>query len=145
MAATLPAYLLSEDEWGKKREDSARHFEVHIADAATEQKYRKRFGQMNEKGLLALVKVPPELFGQKTGEIRVWFDPDLTPVFATVKRAIFFGDVSGKLQKVVASHPNVASESPAPTKTGDGAATLLAGAPSQTTSINSTSKPSKGE
>ena len=76
MAATLPAYLLSEDEWIKKREDPARHFDVRIADAATERIYRKRFGRMNENGLLALVKVPPELFGQKTGEIRVWFDPD---------------------------------------------------------------------
>ena len=41
MAATLPAYLLSEDEWIKKREDPARHFDVRIADAATERIYRK--------------------------------------------------------------------------------------------------------
>ena len=41
------------------------------------------------------------MFGQKTGEIRVWLDADLIPVAATVEDAILFGDVHGFLQKAV--------------------------------------------
>ena len=66
---------------------------------------RRRFGREKERGILALVKVPKELFGQKTGEVRVWMDENLIPVAATVERAILFGDVSGTLRKAIVLPP----------------------------------------
>ncbi|MDA1001433.1 MAG: hypothetical protein O2807_13080 [bacterium] len=52
-----------------------------------------------EKGYLVIVKVPKDIFGQETGEIRVWFDAALIPTEATVENAIFFGDVTGRLRR----------------------------------------------
>ncbi len=98
---TLPAYQSTDEGVEDYKKEFVRNFDIRIADAATERAYRKRYEQNQENGLLALVKVPKELFGQKTGEIRVWLDAGLIPVAATVEDAILFGDVHGYLQKAV--------------------------------------------
>lgn len=95
---TLPAYDIPKGE-REEGESLARDFEVRVADPATELSYRKSYGRTGEPGLLVFVKVPKELFGQETGEVRVWFNPALTPVSATVERAYYFGDVHGTLRK----------------------------------------------
>jgi hypothetical protein len=83
----------------KKKEDPYQKFEIRIPDAKSEAAYRKRHGRTGEKGTLALVKVPKSLFGQETGEIRIWFDENVIPVAATVEDAIYFGDVHGTLRQ----------------------------------------------
>ncbi len=81
------------------KEDPYQKFEIRIPDAKSEAAYRKRYGRTGEKGTLALVKVPKNLFGQQTGEIRIWFDENVIPLAATVEDAIFFGDVHGTLRQ----------------------------------------------
>jgi uroporphyrinogen-III synthase len=97
---TLPNYrakALKEDF--SEEEKKFQKFEITIPSAETTRAYRKNFGRSKEKGLLILVKVPKSLFGQETGEVRVWFDQKMTPVEATIEDAIFFGDVIGVLVK----------------------------------------------
>ena len=97
---TLPNYrakALKEDF--SEEEKKFQKFEISIPSAKSTRAYRRKFGRSKEKGLLILVKVPKNLFGQETGEVRVWFDPKMTPVEATVEDAILFGDVIGVLVK----------------------------------------------
>lgn len=82
-----------------KKDEPYQKFLIRIVDAKTEATYRARYNRLGEKGLLALVKVPKNLFGQETGEIRIWFDEDIIPVSATVEDAIYFGDVQGELRQ----------------------------------------------
>lgn len=102
---TLPAYDTPPEE-KERGESPVRDFDVRIADPETERRYRQAYNRAAERGLLVLVKVPKELFGQETGEVRVWFDESLIPVSATVERAIFFGDVRGTLRKAVIGRPS---------------------------------------
>ncbi|MEE9240686.1 MAG: DUF3108 domain-containing protein [bacterium] len=97
---TLPDYAdRVKNKDNPKKEDPYQKFEIRIADAETEKTYRKRYGREGEKGLLALVKVPKDLFGQETGEVRIWFDTNTIPVAVTVEDAIFFGDVHAFLRQ----------------------------------------------
>ena len=109
---TLPAYDTSKEE-KESGESLVRDFDIRIADPASERRYREIYGREKEKGFLVLVKVPKELFGQETGEVRVWFDEGLVPVSATVDRAYYFGDVHGTLRKAAAGRA-------APLPRGDG-------------------------
>ena len=101
---TLPAYDTPKEEKAKG-ENLARDFDIRIADPETEKGYREAYGREQEKGLLTLVKVPKELFGQETGEVRVWFDENLIPVSATVDRAYFIGDVRATLRQAAGGPP----------------------------------------
>ncbi len=98
---TLPAYQTTRELKEDYDKEFVRNFDIRIADAETERRYRRAFDRVEEKGLLALVKVPKELFGQTTGEVRLWLDPNLIPVAATVEDVIFFGDVHGTLRKAI--------------------------------------------
>lgn len=101
---TLPDFAdLAKNKNKRKEEDPFQKFEIHIVDEATEAAYRKRYGRTGEKGFLALVKIPKNLFGQKTGEVRIWFDKNVIPVDATIEDAILFGDIHGVLRKVNAT------------------------------------------
>jgi hypothetical protein len=95
---SLPFYQASEDGETEYQKETIRTFEIRIADAFTEQKYRREFGRTGEKGLLVFVQVPRALFGQKSGEVLIWFDPTLLPVSARVEDVLFFGDVAGDLR-----------------------------------------------
>jgi hypothetical protein len=108
---TRPAYDTPKEE-KESGESLARDFDVRIADPGTEREYRRTYDRAKEKGLLVFVRVPKELFGQETGEVRVWFSETLTPVSATVERAYYFGDVHGRLSK--------AETGPPPRLAGDG-------------------------
>lgn len=101
---TLPAYDTPKEE-RERGESLARDFDIRLADPETERRYRRAYDREKERGLLVLVKVPKELFGQETGEVRVWFDESLIPVSATVEQAIYFGDVHGTLRKAVIGRP----------------------------------------
>ena len=103
---TLPGYDTPKEE-KESGESLARNFDIRIADPETERRYREAYDREKEKGLLVLVKVPKELFGQETGEVRVWFDESLIPVSATIDRAYFLGDVRGILRKAVIGRPPV--------------------------------------
>ena len=95
---TLPNYKAkATKEITDEDELKFQKFEIRIPSAESERAYRKIHGRTKEKGLLALVKVPKSLFGQETGEVRVWLDAKRVPVAATVEDAIFFGDVEGVL------------------------------------------------
>jgi len=107
---TLPAYRTTEKGEEEYEKKFVRDFDIRIADEETERRYRERYERTKEKGLLALVKVPEELFGQKTGEVRVWLDENLIPVAATVEDAILFGDVHGTLERAVISRPKSAGD-----------------------------------
>ncbi len=97
---TLPDYKAKATNEGEEgEEEKFQKFEIQIPSAEAERAYRKRYGRSEEKGLLALVKVPKNLFGQETGEVRVWLDSERIPVAVTVEDAIFFGDVDGILIK----------------------------------------------
>ncbi|MFC1491488.1 DUF3108 domain-containing protein [Nitrospinota bacterium] len=97
---TLPDYrAIAKEKMGRDDKERFQKFEIRIADEETETAYRKKFGRTKEKGMLVLVKVPKNLFGQETGEIRVWFNTNLVPVAATVEDAYYFGDVHGILIK----------------------------------------------
>lgn len=97
---TLPNYKAKAlKENFSEEEKKFQKFEITIPHTGTMRTYRKKFGRTKEKGLLALVKVPKSLFGQETGEVRVWFNPKMAPIAATVEDAILFGDVSGTLIK----------------------------------------------
>ena len=97
---TLPNYKAKATNEGEdSEEEEFQKFEIRIPTAEAERAYRKRFGRSGEKGLLVLVKVPKNLFGQETGEVRVWLDPEMVPVATTVEDAIYYGDVDGVLVK----------------------------------------------
>ncbi len=95
---SLPFYQANEDGQTEYQKETIRTFEIRIADALTERKYRRKFGRTGEKGLLVFVQVPRALFGQKSGEILIWFNPNLLPVSARVEDVLFFGDVAGDLR-----------------------------------------------
>ncbi len=97
---TLPDYrAIARGQMDPYDEDRIQKFQIQIADRKKEKAYRLQFERTKEKGLLALIKVPKDIFGQETGEIRVWFDTSLTPVAATVEDAYYFGDVHGTIIK----------------------------------------------
>ncbi len=97
---TLPNYKAKATNEGEdSEEEEFQKFEIRIPTAEAERAYRKWFGRSGEKGLLVLVKVPKNLFGQETGEVRVWLDPEMVPVATTVEDAIYYGDVYGVLVK----------------------------------------------
>ncbi|MFQ5912572.1 MAG: DUF3108 domain-containing protein [Nitrospinota bacterium] len=103
--SSLPYYQATEKGQTEYEKEFIRSFEIRIADAQTEKAYRRRFGRPDEKGLLVLVQMPRDLFGQKAGEILVWFDTDLIPIAARVEDVIFLGDVSGVLRQTLAHSP----------------------------------------
>ncbi|MDA1001156.1 MAG: DUF3108 domain-containing protein [bacterium] len=96
---TIPAYQTDDKGNLLYNEEFVRNFKIRVADAATEQKYRTRFERTRGKGLVVIVNVPKSLFGQKTGEVQVYFDASSVPVAVIVENAIFFGDVYGVLQQ----------------------------------------------
>ena len=97
---TLPDYrAIARGQMDPYDEDRIQKFQIQIADRKKEKAYRLQFERTKEKGLLALIKVPKDIFGQETGEIRVWFDTSLVPVAATVEDAYYFGDVHGAIIK----------------------------------------------
>ena len=97
---TLPDYrAIARGQKDPNDEDRIQEFLIQIANRKKGKAYRLQFERTKEKGLLALIKVPENIFGQKTGEIRVWFDTSLTPVAATVEDAYYFGDVHGTIIK----------------------------------------------
>ncbi len=95
---SLPDYEKSENGEHIDGTELAQSIEITIADEKVEKAYRRRYNRTKNTGMLVFVKVPKKIFGQETGEIRIWFDPDLIPVFATVEDAILFGDVHGSLR-----------------------------------------------
>ncbi len=97
----LPYYQLTDEGQTDYDNDLIRQFEIRIPDAPTEQEYRRRFDRTNEKGHLVLIQVPKQDFGQKSGEIIIWFDENLIPVATRVEDVVFFGDVTGILQQPI--------------------------------------------
>ncbi len=95
---SLPDYEIPENGEYFDGTELARSIETTIADEKVEKEYRRRYNRTKNTGMLVFVKVPKEIFGQETGEIRIWFDPNLIPVSATVEDAILFGDVHGSLR-----------------------------------------------
>jgi hypothetical protein len=96
---TLPDFLTKKKNPNNSEKKPYQKYEIRIVDAKKEAAYRKRYGRTEEKGLLALVKVPKDIFGQETGEVRIWFDEKIVPLAATVEDAILFGDVNCVLRK----------------------------------------------
>jgi hypothetical protein len=97
---TLPDYrAIARGKMDPDDADRIQKFQIRIADRKKEKAYRLQYDRTKEKGVLALIKVPKDIFGQETGEIRVWFDTSLTPVAATVEDAYYFGDVHGAIIK----------------------------------------------
>lgn len=96
---TIPAYQTDDEGNLLFEKEFVRNFNIRVANSATEHEYRVRFDQTKGKGLLVIVNVPKSLFGQKSGEIQIYFDADLVPVTTIVEDAIFFGDIHGVLQK----------------------------------------------
>ncbi len=97
---TLPDYKAkATDKNPDGDEKKFQRFEIRIPTAKAEREYRVKYERKEKKGVLALVKVPKNLFGQETGEVRVWLDTRMVPLAATVEDAILFGDVYGVLVK----------------------------------------------
>lgn len=97
---TLPDYKAkATDKNSEGEEKKFQRFEIRLPTANAERKYRVKYGRKEKKGVLILVKVPKNLFGQETGEVRVWLDTKMVPLAATVEDAILFGDVHGLLVK----------------------------------------------
>jgi hypothetical protein len=92
---TLTTLPLREQPKSKKL--TVRSFDIRVATPEEEAKERRRFPQLAREGLLAIVRIPKEIFRQKTGEVRIWFGRDLIPLSAVVEDAIFYGDVKGWL------------------------------------------------
>ena len=82
---------------GQKKKYAIRTFDIRIATPGEEEEERKRFPDLARQGLLAIVRIPKEIFRQKTGEVRIWLDQDLIPLTSVIEDAIFFGDVKGQL------------------------------------------------
>ncbi len=95
---SLPYYQASDEDQTEYQKEFIRTFVIRIADASTERDFRRRFSRESEKGLLVFVQVPKALFGQKSGEVLVWFNTNLIPPAVRVEDVILFGDVSGVLQ-----------------------------------------------
>lgn len=89
----------------EKKNEKERMIEVQVVPDKLERRYRRKYRKTGEEGFLVIVKVPKDLFGQETGEIRVWFDSALIPTEATVEDAIFFGDVTGRLRRAFIGGP----------------------------------------
>jgi hypothetical protein len=97
---SLPDYKAkATDKNPEGEEKKFQRFEIRIPTAKVEREYRVKYERKEKKGVLALVKVPKNLFGQETGEVRVWLDTNMVPLAATVEDAILFGDVYGVLVK----------------------------------------------
>lgn len=97
--SSLPYYQATAEGKTQYNDAYVETFEIRIADLATEKTYRKRFDREDEKGLLVIVQVPQALFGQKSGEVLVWFDETLIPTAARVEDVVLFGDVAGDLER----------------------------------------------
>lgn len=97
---TLPDYKAkATDKNSEGDEKKFQRFEIRLPTAKAEHEYRMKYKRKEKKGVLALVKVPKNLFGQETGEVRVWLDTKMVPLAATIEDAILFGDVHGVLLK----------------------------------------------
>lgn len=109
---SLPYYQANEEGQAEYQKETIRTFEIRIADALTERKHRHKFGRTGEKGFLVFVQVPRALFGQKSGEILIWFNPNLLPVSARVEDVLFLGDVAGDLRHSSGDNPSSRISSP---------------------------------
>ncbi len=96
---SLPYYRSLLGGWEGGRKAVNRSFDIRIADASTERAYRRRFDRTGETGLLVLVNVPNDFFGQNSGDAQVWFDRNLIPVSTRVEDVILFGDIVGDLRR----------------------------------------------
>jgi hypothetical protein len=97
---TLPDYKAkATDKNPEGEEKKFQRIEIRIPTAKAEREYRIKYERKEKKGVLALVKLPKNIFGQETGEVRVWLDTNMVPLAATVEDAILFGDVHGVLAK----------------------------------------------
>jgi len=78
-------------------------YEVSVASREEEEKKKKSEKVKDGKDYFIKLSLDPEVTHSKEGRIEGWLSKDLYPIEGTIKDVVLFGDVTGKLIKVVRS------------------------------------------
>lgn len=73
------------------------HFRVAVASEKEASRLREEDPEKKGKDLLVRIFLDQEFLGSPKGEIEVWFDRELNPVSAMVRKVRFIGDIRGRI------------------------------------------------
>jgi len=73
------------------------HFRVVVASEKEAGRLREEDPEKKGKDLLVRILLDQEFLGSPKGEIEVWFDRELNPVSAMVRKVRFLGDIHGRI------------------------------------------------
>jgi hypothetical protein len=87
-------------------------FRVAVAMEEEASRLREEDPEKKGKDFLVRIFLEQEFLGSPRGEIELWFDKELNPVSAVIRKVRFIGDIKGQITQLTYRTPSQASRNP---------------------------------